>query len=232
MNSHIFYSMSIPSTGVTRPPESSNHVYFLQVGISIASTMKFHHIESLPSLAHTESLSSDDDCTDNIRPAQYIKSSICFRNDNGKESTKYKEKPFAVLSSHEGSKKVMVTGGADVVGSKMNDYYDVHIKEGNISPPSLQHHRHPIQSTKKLNHERGIQTQADNQGEDDNDMIQIVTQPTITTDRRTSQNHKSLKMPTHVTSFINKPLLMIMICKRVTAATSLQDRFIWRLSSA
>ena len=152
--------------------------------------MKFRHMESLPSLDHTESLSSEDDYADSICPVQYVKSSICFHNDNDKESTKYKEKPLAILTSHERCKKVLVTGGAGTVGSKMKDYCDVHIKKGNTSRPSLQDHHHPIQSTKKLNHEQGIQTQANNQGSDDNDMIQILIQPMITTDRGTSRKFK------------------------------------------
>ena len=149
--------------------------------------MKFRLMESIPSLAHTESLSSDDDYTDNIRPVQYqyVKSSMCSHKDNDKESTKYIEKPLAVLASDEGYKNVLVTGGVGFVGSKMKDSYnyDVHIKEGNISP-------HLIESTKKLHHEQGMQNQANNQESDDNEMIEIFVQPTITTDRRTSQKFK------------------------------------------
>ena len=104
-------------------------------------------MESLPSLAHLDENSSDDDYTASTHAAP----PRATDNDTRpvQESTEsYKEKP-AVLAPHVGHKKVLVTGGAGFVGSnvaealmargdsvvivdEMNDYYDVRIKEGNL----------------------------------------------------------------------------------------------------
>eukprot|EP00956_Cyclotella_meneghiniana_P023832 scaffold47039_cov62-Cyclotella_meneghiniana.AAC.4 len=109
--------------------------------------MKFRHMESLPSLAHLDENSSDDDYTASTHAAP----PRATDNDTRpvQESTEsYEEKP-AVLAPHVGHKKVLVTGGAGFVGSnvaealmargdsvvivdEMNDYYDVRIKEGNL----------------------------------------------------------------------------------------------------
>ena len=58
--------------------------------------------------------------------------------------------------------------------------------------PSMQDrdHRNTIESTKKLNHEQGIQKQGSNRGADDDDTIEVLIQPMITTDRRTSRKFK------------------------------------------
>ena len=121
--------------------------------------MKFRHRENLPSLAHLNENSSNNDYTASTqaktpldtRPVQHIESSACLCDDNKEESTEsHKAKP-AALAPHERRKKVLVTGGAGFVGSnvaeallargdsvvivdkmKMNDYYDVLIKEGNL----------------------------------------------------------------------------------------------------
>ena len=124
--------------------------------------MKFRHTESLPSLAHLDENSSDDDYTastpprsvGNDRPVQHVESSICLHDNTDEESTessydKATKKPAVVVPPHVGRKKVLVTGGAGFVGSnvaeallhrgdsvvvvdEMNDYYDVRIKEGNL----------------------------------------------------------------------------------------------------
>eukprot|EP00956_Cyclotella_meneghiniana_P030460 scaffold76745_cov49-Cyclotella_meneghiniana.AAC.4 len=124
--------------------------------------MKFRHTESLPSLAHLDENSSDDDYTastpprsvGNDRPVQHVESSICLHDNTDEESTessydKATKKPSVIVPPHAGHKKVLVTGGAGFVGSnvaeallrrgdsvvvvdEMNDYYDVRIKEGNL----------------------------------------------------------------------------------------------------
>ncbi|KAL3777463.1 hypothetical protein ACHAWO_010214 [Cyclotella atomus] len=117
--------------------------------------MKFRHTESLPSLAHLDETSSDDDHTASTgssatpsRPARHVESSGCL-HDLDDDSTSSSSSRL-VIPPHTGFKKVLVTGGAGFIGSnvaeqllargdhvvivdEMNDYYDVRIKEANLS---------------------------------------------------------------------------------------------------
>jgi UDP-glucuronate 4-epimerase len=113
--------------------------------------MKFRHTESLPSLAHLDETSSDDDHTASsppTRPRRHVESSACL-HDLDDDSSSSSSRSANALSPHRGFKKVLVTGGAGFVGSnvaeqllargdavvivdEMNDYYDVRIKENNL----------------------------------------------------------------------------------------------------
>jgi len=114
--------------------------------------MKFRHSESLPSLAHIDENSSDDDHTTSTatpsRPPRAIESSVCLHDlDDDSESSASRR--LNTVQPHTAFKKVLVTGGAGFVGSnvaeqllargdsvvivdEMNDYYDVRIKENNL----------------------------------------------------------------------------------------------------
>eukprot|EP00956_Cyclotella_meneghiniana_P021338 scaffold38773_cov43-Cyclotella_meneghiniana.AAC.2 len=122
--------------------------------------LKLCHTESLPSVARTESSSSDDDFSASITstssatlspycPSKQMQSSACIHaNTSDDVSTEFYSKQSTV-APHTGFKKVLVTGGAGFVGSnvaeqllargdsvvivdEMNDYYDVRIKESNL----------------------------------------------------------------------------------------------------
>ena len=92
--------------------------------------LKLCHTESLPSVARTESSSSDDDFTASITstssatlspycPSKQMQSSACIHaNTSDDVSTEFYSKQSTV-APHTGFKKVLVTGGAGFVGSNV-----------------------------------------------------------------------------------------------------------------
>lgn len=116
--------------------------------------MKFRHTESLPSLAHLDETSSDDDHPASTTSRhRHVESSVCLHDlddDSNSESSSRVTNTIPIVPPHNSFKKVLVTGGAGFIGSnvaeallsrgdhvvivdEMNDYYDVRIKEANLS---------------------------------------------------------------------------------------------------
>ena len=152
-SAHIYvltfnHYLQLPSQVERNPLKTKNQNETITRKTTIATTMKFRHTESLPSLAHLDETSSDDDntaSTSTPRPYRHAESTACLHDLDDDSTSSGK----AVVPPHRGWKKVLVTGGAGFVGSnvaeallergdsvvivdEMNDYYDVRIKENNL----------------------------------------------------------------------------------------------------
>merc|ERR1719148_545420 len=112
--------------------------------------MTFPHAISMPGLKGMEQEDNRSESDDSVPTIARTTSTVDFGENSSGDEDSGSEEQFDLVAPHVGYKKVLVTGGAGFIGSnvaefllsrgddvvivdEVNDYYDVKIKEGNLT---------------------------------------------------------------------------------------------------